>query len=234
MVEEHYSIPVLLRIAEWSYLLPVIAGWTRWKFLSQGIRVLVIMFTSSLPFIAGVDYLSGHYVNTVWISEVYSQIEFVVFGLVFASWSREAKANAFSKAIVIFSLVVWVAAKLNFEGLTATGTFTDCLRDLSLAIIAVTVLILLISQETPRMFGDPRFWFVSGALFYNFATLPFFALANQFLPYSVSDLAKVWSINWIATILVNTIYVVAFIVSRGDSRIEKTITQKVFASTIGY
>ncbi len=106
--------------------------------------------------------------------------------------------------------------------MTVTGTFTQSFEDLALLSIAVTVLVVISSEQEQSLLKDSRFWFVAGTLMYNLGVLPFLALANQFLPYSVSDLEKVWSIPWILQILLNGMYGVAFLMAPRDRTVMRT------------
>ncbi len=122
---------------------------------------------------------------------------------------------------IVCTIVIWVTAKWSFEPMTLNGTFTRCFEDMVLLAIAITVLVCLMPEENPKILKDPKFWFLSGTLIYCLGTLPFTALANQFLPYSVGDLERVWSILWVTQILDNIIYATAFFTATGVSNVIK-------------
>lgn len=205
----HHMIDIEWAVAG-SNLLPVVAGWTRWKANSKEMKVLVVLFTAYLLPLAFSFYLAHHYSNSLWLEGVYSQIVFVVLAWVFASWCRDKKVRALMIVCIVLECVVWIIAKLTFEGIMLFNSFTMPLSELFLCSMGVYLFLEMINEEHAPICNDPRFWVVGGTILYNVGTLPFYLVANQVLVASLRPFFLVWLTNAILVIVANTIYAMAF------------------------
>ena len=110
-------------------------------------RMLLGLFSFYIPILALIISLAGRGINTLWLNQIYILIEFVVFALVFAMWSRNEMMQKAIRLNIFGFLAIWIIAKLSFERLTPYNTFTAPLEGLLLAAMAVSKLITLLGEE---------------------------------------------------------------------------------------
>jgi hypothetical protein len=145
--QHHLHIPLLAMVSFLSSLLPVIAGWLQFKSCSKEMRMLLGLFSFYIPILALIISLTARGINTLWLNQIYILIEFVVFALVFAVWSRNEMMQKAIRLSIFGFLAIWIIAKLSFERLTPYNTFTAPLEGLLLAAMAVSTLITLLGEE---------------------------------------------------------------------------------------
>ena len=207
-------IPLLAMISFISGLLPVTAGWMRWKSNSAELKLLCVLFTSFIIYLIVTLFLISLGKNTVWLAQLYSLAEYTVYVLVFVAWTKNGWIQSVFRASIYFYIVVWVAAKFTIEQITLYDTFTGPLRALLLTVMGMYTFVSLLKEENFSLIRSSAFWFATAVCLYSLGTLPIFVMANQLLTHSLEEFTKIWSINWIMTTISNTLYVLVFLYYR--------------------
>ncbi len=207
----HLQIPVLALLSFVSLLFPVIAGAVRWKNLSRQMRVLLYLLSFYAVVFSVQFTLAYHRMNTNWMWNSYSFIEFIVMASVFVSWTRDERMKHLFIWFIGIVTAFWTIGKLSFEPVTIPPNYTAPAESIAIVAIAIYQVIVLVRDELRKIFRDEKFWIAIGAITYFAGTMPLFAVVNKIFALPLEDFFSLWKINWALTIVENILFSVGFI-----------------------
>jgi hypothetical protein len=210
MNDHHIALPFLALVSFISSPLPVIVGWIRRKYLSRGSRIFLGLLSFYLLVLAAQLVMMFNYINAMWISQLYTLIEFCIIAAVyFVETDKLSVKNAIKWSIYVFC-VFWIIAKFSFEPMILYDNYTSPFAAVLLIVMATYKLIELLRESKNSVFKKSMFWISTGIVVYYVGTMPLFALANMLLTRPLDEFANFWRINWGLAIVSNLIYSKAF------------------------
>ncbi len=210
MGDHHISGPFLALLSFISSPMPVIVGWIRRKYLSRGSRILLALLSLYLFVLAAELIMVFNAINTHYLSQVYSLVEFCTIAAVFLVESENSQIKAAIEWAIFVFCVFWFVAKLTFEPMTLYDNYSSPLAALLVSVMAVHKLVGLLKDDKDTVSRKSMFWISIGIVIYFVGTMPLFALANMLMTRPLEEFANFWKIDWALTILANLIYTKAF------------------------
>jgi hypothetical protein len=204
-------IPILALVCWISSLLPVIAGWKRWEFLTREMRFLFALLAFYLLFLCVELWTSFHGFKNLWMSDVYGLLEFVVLTAVFSGWSSDAMARKAMRSSTGVIVVLWIVGKLSFEPLGGNSNYIAPIETLLLISMALYTIISLVRGNIETLFRQPQFWVSVAVIIFGAGMLPLLILSTKLLSLPLQEYEKVWNVNWVLGVFSNVVYAAAFL-----------------------
>lgn len=190
-----------------SFLFPIIAGSKRkiWR-VNKALRILFIyqllIFTQVM-----VQYaLMKLKIDNHFLSDYFHIFEVFIFSTIFyfASFRRFVK-NLFISLPIIFLIFLAVSYIFKIENQIPVDVVSVLAR-IFLIICSVIMLHDIITSSMGQLTLQPFFWIAFGLLLYSATTLVVVGLGKILMSYDRSIFIAAWNINWVMTIVANSLY----------------------------
>ena len=164
-------------------------------FIVLGLVTEIITFT-----------LSRYNINNHWVLHFYDLVEYCILILMLSYWQFEKRiANALKISIAPFVLF-WIISKLTIESFSGLSNYVHPVASLIVIIVSILTLYHLAKSELSKLIKVPRYWVVSGILFFFAGSIIFYLLVNEFATLQYNDAILIMNVRWSQEIVVNMIY----------------------------
>ena len=206
-----------------------VIGAARYKVLATPLRYLVVYIFFETVNNVAVGWMAYHRQNTVWTAHFFSVAELFLFLQMYRLWWHRKEKSILVWQLYGIYLLVWTAGIFTFEPITGPDTFSGAFSQV-IQIGCGSWLLLSIQEErrTSRK-NDPRFWAVSGIVWYAASTFFMFGLFNEMLKLPREIMRKIWIFNDLFVIIEHLFFLRAFLCKRDMA---SEAVQKTFVGTL--
>lgn len=195
------------QVSAYSLLLPVVAGFFRYRGLAWELKIFCWLLFLMVPFDVVLTYTSYKGINNLAIMNVYTVLQCTFFVFVF----REAITGlAIRTGIVVLLAGFGVFAVANLLWMQGWNQFNSWTMGLQCLLLTLIVLLYLYGVfregKVMRLERYPMFWVASGVLIYFAGNLFLFIFINYVLTESDSLGRAEWGIHSVLNISANICY----------------------------
>ncbi len=176
--------------------------------------VLAAYFVLSLITTAGQTILAFNNINNIWMSRIFSPIEFCLLTYVFYRWNR----NVTMGRVMLFAIPAYlIACGLGYlisENVSTTFDYLDPMSAVVLVVLASYTLLTIDRVADMPVLRIPSFWVSSAAAIYFGCTIIFYSLRASLLRASLPTMQLAYSVQAVANIIANLLYAGGFLCLR--------------------
>lgn len=199
-----------------SFIIPLVAGWIRYRFAGREIRFLLFILGISFLLTVICYYTGIYYINNLLIYFAQYILEFILYSFLF--WKLLASSYA-RKFILLCSFLLLLTIAINFRIIfmhTSFDSYTPAF--VSLALILYCVLFFNRQLNNPQIifiYKTSWFWIVTGLLLYNAGNFLVFLFTN-YLMYRNKELVRLlWHLRDYFDVTKNVLITIGFIYING-------------------
>ena len=205
------GLPLGVQLSVGSTLALILVGFYMYKQLGKESKIfLVYQLVSLLTSIATV-YLALNNMRNLWVSHLYTPIQFGLLMWVFSSWQEKPNLKRLFQLLIPAFILVWAIAAIFVEHTNEFNTFSRPTESILLIITSGYTLFQVNKEKVELLFRQPSFWVGSGTLIYFTGMVILFTLTNVLLRSSEEILRTAWIVNWILNVIANLLYAGAFL-----------------------
>lgn len=212
------GIQLLVTIAKYSSIIPVIAGLINYKKLSPLFKRLfrIVLFFAVMEFAA--TFYKKAFGNNLDLFHFFTIVEFALLFSMFASYLSIGKRYLFT-AIAAFTLVA-VIDMFYVNTIATFNSFVKPIESLVLTLMAFYYYFTnLNTGPATNIFRQPMFWFSTSVLIYFSVNFFTFLLMNLLIKNILNVNYWEYIIHCVTNIIAYMLYAMAFLSFRKDGRI---------------
>jgi hypothetical protein len=204
------ELPVIGYVADFSFVIPAIAGIIRFKHLSNAMKVFLLFCSFACVDVAGEMVLSHKNTNNAFLANyfVLGECAFIFTVYFFSIGSKKIKQIISSLAFLF--LCIWMVDKIYFETPNQLNVEMAVASRIFIIVISVFMIHTIVKRIDHPLTDEPMFWVSSSTLVYSAGIFLIIGLANELLKMGASYFRAAWYINWSLIIIVNVMYAKGF------------------------
>jgi hypothetical protein len=186
-------------------------GLVRYKSLIKPLRYLV-WYIGWTIFIDGIkDVMIYEKIRTLWIDHWFSVGELLLYVLVLNFWRINKRYGFLLWCSFTVYLLVWLVGKFSFEPFEFSDTYSGSISQIIQIAFGIPLLIKIIVDEYIDWKNNPRFWALSGIVFYAAAAFILFSSVNILLALPISIMRVIWHANRVFIIIQHILFLRGFL-----------------------
>lgn len=191
----------LLDIAVWFALVPLFFGALRYKFLSFGLRNMMLLLGIMLMTDIALTFLGDSEQFALYIPRIYTLVEFLAVTIFFASITSRKKLRI-AMYMMIAPFIGVVVADFLIEGLVWRDDLSVGIESLIfIAYAMITLYNIMRDVEYPDLLATPNFWIISAILLYFGGNIFVFISTNYIARVSREMFDVLWATHALVEIL---------------------------------
>jgi hypothetical protein len=203
--------PLLMYIAVFSVLIPIIIGILKANTKNRAIQIFVLYLIIRLT----VDSVSIWFIREYYVDlnvlHIFILTEYILLMLVLYFWQTLISIKKVLLTLILLYIFFWVIAKFSFEPFNGLYSFSLSVSQGILALSAGYTLFVVTENRAEPLATNPRFWFLVSMVFYFIGTLIPTALVGVFFKERGQAPLFLWSVNWLVAIISNLLYTIGFL-----------------------
>jgi hypothetical protein len=200
----------LAYIASFTYLIPLLAGISRFKWLDRTMRIFLLLCVwSCLEVFA--EYMVGVMKsnNASVINYSFLTDPLFLFVLYFFSIDdRKIRRNIFILALLF--ICTWIAEKIFLTVPDQINSKMAATSQIFIIVASIVIVQAVMKRTNNLLIDEPIFWVAAGYVLYSAGVLVIFGLSNELLKLGPAYFKVSWHINWSLTIVANLMFVRVF------------------------
>ena len=204
------AFPFIAYISSSSYVIPVIAGITRFKRLNNAMKVFLLFCVSTCAEIGGEYVLSRNHTNNAFLSNYFVLLESAFIFTVYFLSVRSKRTKQVISILAVFFLALWLIDKIYFEVPNQLNAEMAVASRIFIILISVVAIQAIAKPMTHPLIDEPIFWVSSGTVIYSTGVLLIVGLSNELLKMGRPYFNAAWYINWALAMISNGIFTKGF------------------------
>ncbi|MGD0590283.1 MAG: hypothetical protein ABSA44_05730 [Bacteroidota bacterium] len=202
---------IILYIAQVFVAYVCIIGILKYKRLINPLKVVVWYILFSLVVDIVKDVMIYNKIRTLWIDHWFSILELLLYMLVFNYWRTSKRYSILLWLSFVVYLLIWIVGKFTFEPFMYDDVYSASVSQTIQIAFGIPVLISIIDDKSSIWKNDPRFWIVSGIVFYAASAFFIFALFNVMLTLPRQIMRMILSFNILFAVIQYGFFLRAFL-----------------------
>jgi hypothetical protein len=188
-----------------------IVGIKKYLHLSMPLRIVEWYIFASIAVDIVKDILAFQKVHTLWIDNIFSVVELVLFAGMFYCWRTGKRNGQLLVGSFFLFLLIWIVGKFTFEPMIASTTYSGAVSQLVQIGFGVWLLFVILRDENNIWKNDPRLWVMSGIVFYAAGTFFLFGMFDEMWSTNPHLLTSIWVVNHIFIAIQSMFFLRAFL-----------------------
>ena len=205
------GLPFGVQLSFGSTLVVILVGFYTFKQLGKESKIFLLYLVISLLTSIATVYLALNNMRNLWVSHLYTPIQFGLLMWVFSSWQEKPNVKRLFQLLIPAFILVWAIAAIFLEHTNEFNTFSRPTESILLIIASGYTLFQVNKEKVESLFRQPSFWVGSGTLIYFTGMVILFTITNVLLRSSEEILRTAWIVNWILNVITNLFYAGAFL-----------------------
>jgi hypothetical protein len=169
-------------------------------------KILVSYFAVAFFFELLGLYLINKGFNNLWMTHVYSIIEYTLLIIVFSCWQKNQMFRKILQWSIPVFAIMGITNMIRLQDLHHVNSYGLTVEGMILVGVSAYTLFELNREGAGSLLREPRFLIGTGVLLYFTSTVIFFALSNVLLSFPRQTALLVWSLHNMVNILANFVY----------------------------
>jgi hypothetical protein len=200
----------LAYIASFTYLIPLLVGLSRFKWLDRIMRIFLLLCVwSCLEVFA--EYMLGvmNSNNASVINYFFLTDPLFLFVLyLFSIDDGKIKRNIFILALL--SICTWIVEKIFWAVPDQINSQMAATSQIFIIVASIIIVQAVMKKTSNLLIDEPIFWVAAGYVLYSAGVLVIFGLSNELMKLGPAYFKVSWHINWSLTIVANVIFARVF------------------------
>jgi hypothetical protein len=202
--------PTLAYIASFTYLIPLLAGISRFEWLDRTMRIFFLLCVWSCVEVFAEYMLSVRDINNAFIINYFLLIDalFLFVLYLFSIGDRRIRRNIFVLALLF--ICIWIVDKIFFAVPDQMNSEMAVTSQIFIIVASIVVVQAVMKRTSNLLIDEPIFWVAAGYVLYSAGVLVIFGLSNELLKLGPVYFKVSWHINWSLTIVANLMFARVF------------------------
>jgi hypothetical protein len=130
---------------------------------------------------------------------------------IFFYWRTSKYNGLFIWTAYIIYFIIWIVGKFTFEPFTYSDVYSGTISQIFQIGFGVWLLLAILKDNSNVWKDDPRFWIVSGIVFYTTAAFFLFGMFNVLLTLPRNIMFVIWIANMLFIVIQYVFFLRAFL-----------------------
>lgn len=213
---------LLLQIIQYlfafSFIVPLVAGLRRIKYLDNGMRLLLLFLIINLLFEAIAVVLAIREISTAPVYNLLPPFEFTLTALMLYVWHDLKSIKKTTLGSIPLFFIIWGISYLTFSGKDNPDDVVLPIESILIVILAVVTMFTVMNRDQIPVLKNPIFWVSSALVVYFAGNLFLFALTPTLLKaYKEDVLRNVWFLHSLLNLIKNLLFLGGILACRTRS-----------------
>lgn len=204
------KIPTLAIIAAITYLIPLIAGMSRFKWLNRTMRVFLLLCLCSCLEVFSEYILSVKKINNLFLINYYFLLDDLFLSVVYSLSIEERKTKWIILTLALLFACIWIVDKMYFAVPGQMNTEMGVTSRIFIIVASIVIVLALMKKTNTLLIDDPVFWVATGSVIYSTGVLLIIGLGNELIKIGSFYFYVAWHINWSLAIVANLMFTRSF------------------------
>lgn len=200
----------LAYIATFTYLIPLLAGILRFKWLDRSMKIFFLLCVWSCVEVFAEYMLSVRGINNAFIINYFFLIDplplFVLY--LFSIDDRKIRRNIFILAFLF--IFAWIVDKIFLAVPDQINSEMAVTSRIFIIVASIVVVQAVMKTTNNLLIDEPIFWVSAGYVLYSAGVLLIFGLSNELAKLGPVYFKVSWHINWSLAIVANLMFARVF------------------------
>jgi hypothetical protein len=178
------SALVLVLVATFSTVLPLVAGLRTWHRNMAEMKLLTAIFIITLLVDGFAFYQNRTGGDFEWSHYLFTPLEYTLFAYIFSRWQKSAVLGRIFRFSIPPFLILCLINVIAMDRLKTTNNFTASVSCVIYIIISILTIAGFARSSLGQILRESQIWVSFGLLFYSAGSLAYFAFL-MFLPISL-------------------------------------------------
>lgn len=197
-------------IAAITYLIPLIAGMSRFKWLNRTMRVFLLLCLCSCLEVFSEYILSVKKINNLFLINYYFLLDDLFLSVVYSFSIEEKKTKRIILTLALLFTCIWIVDQTYFAVPGQMNTEMGVTSRIFIIVASIVIVLALMKKTNALLIDDPVFWVSTGSVLYSTGVLLILGLGNELVKIGSFYFYVAWHINWSLAIVANLMFTRGF------------------------
>ncbi len=204
------KLPTLAIIAAITYLIPLIAGMSRFKWLNRTMRIFLLLCLCSCLQVISEYILSVKKINNLFLINYYFLLDDLFLSIVYSFSIEERKTKRIILTLALLFACIWIVDKMYFAVPGQMNTEMGVTSRIFIIVASIVIVQALMKKTNTLLIDEPVFWVSTGSVLYSTGVLLILGLGNELTKIGSFYFYVAWHINWSLAIVANLVFTRSF------------------------